>query len=709
MLARLGHFLYRRRRAMLIVVVPVLAVAFAIGGPVFSLLTSGGRDFEDPSSENVRARDRIEHATGANPDVALIALIRPGEPVRNASARAKVDGVVRTMRGDPAVANVFSAFNTHNDAFISKDGMSTYVVASFKPVSGTDETDAAKRLHKQLAGRPGVVLGGPIEANREIDDQIGKDLARAEMFGIPILIVLSILFFRGFVAALLPFGVGLVSIACTLFFLRVTNAVLTLSVFSINLVTGLGLGLAIDYSLFIVSRYREELARSGPGAEALVRTLTTAGRTVAFSALTVAAAMAALFAFPQRFLYSMAFGGLFVSLMSAVVALVFLPALLAVLGARVNALSPAWLRRSAEQTARGEAGIWYSISHVVMRRAVPVAVVTAAILIALGVPFLGIKFAGVDAGVLPREADAREAQGALATDFRQNRTSPIYVVAEEPSSADSRIAAFADDLRRLPHVLAVTAPQRLGRDTSRIDVYSTQRALADATQSLVRDIRGRATSLNVQVGGEAAAFEDQQASFRSHLPYALLFVCLTTAVVLFLMTGSLVLPIKTLILNVLSLSATLGFLVLVFQDGRFEGLLGYTSQHALNASQPILVGAIAFALSTDYAVFLLTRIKEARDRGEGDREAVAVGIERTGRIVTAAALMLAVAIGAFVTSKIILIKQLGLGVAFAVLLDATLVRALLVPSLMRLLGPWNWWAPRPLRRFYDRFGITEAG
>jgi RND superfamily putative drug exporter len=258
-------------------------------------------------------------------------------------------------------------------------------------------------------------------------------------------------------------------------------------------------------------------------------------------------------------------------------------------------------------------------------------------------------------------------------------------------------------------VLAVTQPTRVGADLVRFDVFSTERALADDTQTLLKDIRAQPTSLPVLVGGEAAAFADLQGSFRSQLPWALLFVCLTTGVLLFMLTGSVVIPIKTLILNVLSLSATLGFLVFVFQDGRGEGFLNYTSQHALNASQPILIGAIAFALSTDYAVFLLTRIKEARDQGASNEEAVATGIERTGRIVTAAALMLAVAIGSFVTSEIVLIKQLGLGIAFAVLLDATIVRALLVPSLMKLLGDWNWWAPAPLRRFHDRFGISESG
>jgi uncharacterized membrane protein YdfJ with MMPL/SSD domain len=707
-LTRLAHFIYARRRLALFVIVPCIVVAFAIGGPVISQLTSGARDFDDPGTDSVQARERLQDATGVSPSIGLIVLVRPGAPARGEQARAKVGEIARVLGADPGVARVSSFYNTDNDAFVSKDGQSTYLVASFKPLSEKAQRDAADRLRDELGGREGVKIGGPIEANREIDEQVGKDLARAEMFGIPILLLLSILFFRGLVAALLPFAVAVAAIGFTFFFLRATSTVLSLSVFCINLVTGLGIGLAIDYSLFIVSRYREEIARSGLGAEALARTLATAGRTVAFSALTVAAAMAALLVFPQRFLYSMGVGGVFVSLMAAVSALVFLPALLAVLGPRVDSLSPRWLRRSADRSARGERGAWYAISQFVMRFALPIAIAASTFLILLGLPFLNVRFAGVDAGVLPVDAPARQVQEALARQFDQNRTSPIYVAVEAPASAQGEVQQFADRLRRLPHVLAVTRPTPVSADLTRFDVFSTERALADETQTLLDDIRDQPSSFRVLVGGEAAAFTDLQASFRSRLPWALLFVCVTTGVLLFLLTGSVVIPIKTLILNVLSLSATLGFLVLVFQDGRAEGLLDYTSQHALNSSQPILIGAIAFALSTDYAVFLITRIKEARDHGASNEEAVAVGIERTGRIVTAAALMLAVAIGAFVTSEIILIKQLGLGIAFAVLLDATIVRALLVPSLMKLLGPWNWWAPAPLRRFHERFGISES-
>ena len=709
-LARLADLIHRRRRSALIAAVLFIAVSGALGGPVFGLLSSNGRDFEDPGSESVAAREQLERASGANPDVGLVALVRTGVPVESAAGRAKVEEVRRAISSERTIANVSTAFTTHNRSLISNDGRSTYLVASFKPISGDAEKDAAKRIEHDLKGIDGVTLGGSAIASIEVDDQISKDLARAEQFGIPILLVLSLLFFRGLVAALLPFATGIAAVIGAFLALRLVDLITPLSSYALNLVTGLGIGLAIDYSLFVVWRYREELARSGPGAAALRRTLTTAGRTVAFSALTVAAAMASLFAFPQRFLYSMAFGGVFVSLLSAVSALVFLTAIIAVLGPRVNAVSPARWQDAIARTARAEGGgPWFRLAHGVMRRPLPVATVAAAVLIALGVPFLGVKFTGVDSGVLPRSAPARQAQDAIEMGFPKNETAPIYLAVTAPRSAAKEVLSYAAGLGSLPNAVAVTPPRAVDGETWRIDVYPRSRSLAGSTKTLVHDIRDHPAPFPIRVGGESAAYIDQQASFRSHLPYALLIVAVTTLVLLFLLTGSVVLPVKTLILSVLSLSATLGFLVLVFQDGRFEGLLSYTSQHALNATQPILIGAIAFALSTDYAVFLLTRIKEVRDATGDEVESIAVGLERTGRIVTAAALMLAVAIGAFVTSKIVLIKELGLGVAFAVLIDATIVRALLVPSLMKMLGAWNWWAPEPLRRVHRRIGLHEAG
>jgi RND superfamily putative drug exporter len=396
-----------------------------------------------------------------------------------------------------------------------------------------------------------------------------------------------------------------------------------------------------------------------------------------------------------------------VSLIAAAVALTVLPAVLALLGGRVNALSPQRLRRAAETDARHEArGWWYRLSRLVMRRPARVAVLSAALLIALGLPFLGVKFTSVDATVLPKDEPARIVDTALKRDFPAGRTTPIVVAAHTaPGPAADR---FARQLGAVQGVGAVAPPRAAGPGLTRIDVFTPYGDLSEQSQSLVRKLRALHAPFDVGVAGRTAAFVDQKQSLAAHIPVALAWLAITTFVVLFMFTGSVILPLKALVMNGLTISAAFGLLVLVFQHGRLESLLGYVSQGALESSQPVVLFAVAFGLSTDYGVFLLSRIKEARDSGVPDREAVAVGLERTGRIVTAAALLFCVAIGAFATSRIIFIKEVGLGTAVAVLIDATIVRALLVPSLMELLGRWNWWAPRPLRRLHARFGLDEG-
>jgi RND superfamily putative drug exporter len=503
--------------------------------------------------------------------------------------------------------------------------------------------------------------------------------------------------------------VGGLAIVGTFVVLRLASESIDISIFALNLTTGLGLGLAIDYSLFIVSRYREEIERVGAGREALRNTMATAGRTVLFSSITVAAALAALLTFPQRFLYSMGLGGMSVALIAAVIALVVLPAVLALLGERVNALAPKRLQRAAHRDARpAAAGAWYRLSRFVMRRPGRIAAASAAFLIALGIPFLGVNFVSVDATILPDGSAPRTVDERLASEFPPNRTEPIELVAT--GASEGELGAYAERVGALEGVTAVAPPQRLGDGgTALLRAVPAPDTISDSAQELVKDVRALDPPFDVLVGGRTAEFVDQKASLADHLPLAILIVVGSTFVVLFLMTGSVVLPVKAALMNLLSISATFGALVLIFQDGRLEGLLDYTSQGGLETTQPLFLAMVAFGLSTDYAVFLLSRIKEARDAGASDSEAVAVGLERTGRIVTAAALLFSVAIGAFVTSEIIFIKQLGLGTAIAVLIDATIVRALLVPSLMELLGRRNWWSPRLLRRLHARIGLSEAG
>jgi RND superfamily putative drug exporter len=403
----------------------------------------------------------------------------------------------------------------------------------------------------------------------------------------------------------------------------------------------------------------------------------------------------------------MGLGGMMVALIAAGVALIVLPAVLALLGTRVNSLAPRRLRGAADRDARSaESGFWYRLSRAVMRRPGRIAIASAALMILMGLPALGIKFTSVDASVLPETASARQVMEVLAHDFPPGRTEPIYIAAE--TQPGPQLNAYARELRGLQGVDSVSRPRPAGAGVTVLDVHPKGSLLSEASQEVVRDVRALNPPFTAEAGGETAHFVDLKQSLVDHMPLALLIIVAATIAVLFMMTGSLVLPLKALVMNALTLSATFGLLVLVFQDGRLEGLLGYTSQGALEATQPIVLAAIAFGLSTDYGVFLLSRIKEARDRGASDREAVAIGLERTGRIVTAAALLFCVAIGAFATSQIIFIKEVGIGTALAVLIDATIVRALLVPSLMELLGHLNWWAPRPLRRLRERTGIVAA-
>ncbi len=658
------RFVIRWRRWILAGASVFTVAAFAIGGTVAESLVTDNAQFDDPASESVRAKDAIEAAVGREATPGIVALVREGS----------VDAVRDRIERDPAIAATVVDGDT--------------VLAFMKAGDTAAKADGVDRIVAAFADDAGVLLGGAEVAGTQIGETVSADLARAELLALPIILLLSFWIFRGGVAALLPPLVGMISIGTTFLGLRVISEGIDLSVFALNLVTALGLGLAIDYSLFIVSRFREELATGAETAAAIGATLRTAGRTVLFSSLTVAAAMASLLVFPQQFLYSMGIGGIFVALASAAVALIVLPALLAVLGAKVNAWAP---RRWRQPVSSGR---WARLAAWVMRRPGRVALASGAVMVALALPALGTTFVGVDATVLPESASARQVAEALDARGAAGAAVPVTVVTSAAIPEATRA-----ELGELPGAAAAGPSVRLGEEVWAVEIVPRERVLADATKELVRDVR---SALPVAlVAGETAQQLDLQASLRASLPWAIAVLVLTTFVLLFLFTGSVVLPLKALVMNALTISATFGAMVLLFQWG-----LG---RDGLEATQPILLCAIAFGLSTDYAVFLLSRIKEGRDRGLSDRDAVAEGLERTGRIITAAALLFCVAVGAFATSSISFIQEVGIGTAIAVLLDATIVRALLVPSLMALLGRWNWWAPRPLTRLHARLGLAEAG
>jgi uncharacterized membrane protein YdfJ with MMPL/SSD domain len=706
MLSRLATFLQSNGRRVLMVAVVLAAIAAVLGAGVSKRLSPYGSN--DPATQSVQATNRFQAATGRQIDPGVVALVSSGD-VRSPAARQRVQSVAAKLSAQPDVASVASFYTTNNPAMVARDGRATYVVAYFEAVSDTRLSDDAKLIESRFASERDVKLGGDAIANAQVGTQVGNDLAHAELLAFPLIFLLSLLFFRSVVASLLPPLLGGLAIVGTFFLLRVISTFTDLSVFALNLTTGLGLGLAIDYSLFIVSRYREEAARDGFGLEALRRTLQTAGRTVLFSSVTVAFSAASLVIFPQRFLYSMGIAGAVVALLAATLALTVLPALLVVLGPRVNALSPRRLRQAAERDARpAHSGAWYRLAQFVTRRPAQVAIASTAALVALAIPFFTqVRFITADARVLPASASAHQVQTALDTQFPPNRTTPLEVVVGAPASSPE-VRALAQRISTLPDVSSVAPAQPAGRETSLLQVAPVDGPLTSRTEQLVRDVRAIHPPYYLGVAGQTAAYLDLEHSLAAHVPVALAIVVGATLIILFVMTGSVVLPVKAVVMNALNLSAVFGILVLIFQHGNLEGLLGYHSSGALDATQPILLFAIGFGLATDYGVFLLARIKEAHDAGAPNNEAVALGLERTGRIVTAAALLFAVAVGAFATSQIVFIKELGIGTALAVLLDASVIRALLVPSLMALLGSLNWWAPRPLRWLHERIGLREG-
>ncbi|MBW3653698.1 MAG: MMPL family transporter [Actinobacteria bacterium] len=708
MLAPIARLVTAHPRRVLVATVAFLALAIGFGVPVTTKLSvDPDLDFIDPQSESNVTGEELREAIGRGLSPGIIVLVRSGAPLRSDAGRAKLRQVVERVEAVPGVAETRSALSDPRPAspFVSQDGRSSFVAVFVR--AGADGEETGLRVDEATDDVPGVQVGGGAVAGPAVGDQVSEDLARAEMIAFPLLFILALVVFRGAIAALLPLFVGLLTIMTTFLGLRLFNEATSLSIFALNLAIGLGLGLAIDYSLFVLSRYREEMERDGPGREALLRTLRTAGRTVVFSALTVAAAMLSLLVFPQRFLYSMAISGSLTALGAGLISLTALPALLMVLGERIDAFAPKRWRHREAATRRG---FWYRLSHGVMRRPVLVAVTSAAVLIAAGIPFLRIDFVGVDASVLPDSAEAKQVDTALRSEFPPGRASPLHVAVSAPRASGAEVRAYSRRLAGLATVAAVDPPRFVGDDTWLVSVVPTVGALEKPALDLVRAVRAGPAPGPVQprVAGESARFVDQRAGLADRLPLAVAVLAITTLLILFAMTGSVILPLKALLMNVLGLSAAFGLLVFIFQDGRLEGLLDYTSQGGLEITQPLVLLAIAFGLSTDYGVFLLTRIKEARDAGAPNDEAVALGIQRTGRIVTAAALLLVVAIGAFATSDIVFIKQIGVGVAAAVLIDATIIRALLVPALMKLLGERNWWAPRPLARLHARLRLGEA-
>jgi RND superfamily putative drug exporter len=733
LMRRLGHVVTRYRWAVLVVTLLLLPVAGVLGGPVKGKLSAGG--FSDPAAEASRAAALLqdEYRTGS-PNVVLLVTAGKGTAgVDDPAVAERGAALTRELAATPGLVDAVSYWSLGNVAPLrSTDGRQALVLGR---VLGDEDDlrDAADGIAARFDGRHDDVVtvgvGGFGEVFRQITQQAEVDLQKAEKLSMPVTLLLLLVVFGSAVAAALPLGVGIVAVLGTFLVLTVFTAFTQVSVFALNLTTAMGLGLAIDYSLFIVSRYREELAAGRAPNSALLRTMQTAGRTVAFSAFTVAISLAALLLFPLAYLRSFAYAGVGVVALAAVGAVVVLPALLAVLGDRIE--KGQVLRRRGGAGAGVEHGFWYRRAHAVMRRPGPIAVGVVVLLGVLGAPFFHFTAGQADDRVLPASSAVRAVHDDLRRHFTSNEASALTVVAARGTStpSDADIDAYAARLSTLPGVARVDAATgyylagakaKVADDLSKrfvpgggatgtwLSVVPAVEPYSPAGEALVAAVRHAEAPFDVLVGGPTADLVDSKASLGARLPIALGLIAAATFVLLFLMTGSVVVPLKALALNLLSLSATFGMLVWVFEDGHLSGLLSFTPTGSISVHTPILLFCIAFGLSMDYEVFLLSRIKEEYDLGHANEEAVAVGLEKTGSIVTAAALLLAVVFVAFATAEVSVVKVFGVGLTLAVLVDAFLIRTLLVPAFMKMAGRANWWAPRALRRFHLRFGIWES-
>ncbi len=716
MVATLGRLTYDRRRLVLALAGLFAVLAAVFGPPVGNEVSTGG--FDDPAAESSRAAAALTEAFGPNADDVLVVYRDAGLTTDDPAYAAQLGEVLARIPADD-VAQVVQPFtpglpDAVRASLIGADGHTVLVALGLTATDSQAGIATYLDLRDELTAPTGwtTSFAGEYPVYSEMQERAEQDIARAEMLAMPVLLVLMALIFGSLVAALLPVAVGGVAIVGAMLLLRGVAQVTDVSTFAVNVATILGLGLAIDYSLFVVSRFREELARHGDVRRAVARTVATAGRTVAFSGLTVAIAFGGLLFFPQMFMRSMGLGGIAVVLVDVTLALTLLPALLAVLGRRVDA---GRLPRSltARLTARrratdGAAHGWARLAAFVLRRPALVTAGATALLAVLAVPALGLVSGESDVADLPTSSEARQADAQLRDQFgHMGATTLDVVVRGDVGPGD--LAGFVGALDALPHATAVDVA-RQADGVTHLQVRTDGTPAAPTTADLVhavRDLPGPAGA-EVLVGGAGTAGVDSLASILRVLPWTLLFVAGVTLVLLFAALGSVVLPVKAVVMNVLSLGATLGVVAWGFSDGHLAGALDFTVTGKVEAANLVLIGLIAFGLAMDYELFLLSRVREERLAGADDTTAIARGLTRSGRTITSAALLLVVVLVAMVTGSVTFIKLIGAGLAFAVALDATVVRALLVPAVMRLLGRAAWWLPAPLARLHARIAVSEG-
>jgi RND superfamily putative drug exporter len=717
MFLRVGGFVVRRARAVLLVSVVLLVGAVVVGIGAFGKLQTDGA-FQDPAADSTTAQRLLDEHFGGADSVVLLVHARSGTVDDPAVSAAGVDAA-RRLAAEPGAAGVVSYWQAHDPGLRSADGRYALVVGSER----TGHELGSGALAKLAGSGSGwsVTVGGGAAVSADVTAQVGKSLAVAEAVAVPIILVLLFLAFGSAVAALLPLAIGTVAITGTFAELSVLGSVTHVAVYAINLTTALGMSLAIDYALLMVSRYREELARGADPERAVTTAVATAGRTIVFSGTTVVAALAVLLIFPLYFLRSFAYAGIGVVLISMASAVLLLPALLVVLGRRVNAGRLPWAKGGPPSTA---APLWGRVAGLVMRRPLLTALPVVAVLLVLASPLLHVSFGTPDDRVLRTDTSSRSVGDVLRKDFPGSTANAVDVVTEGPvGPADLR--TFAASLSALPDAVRVQTaagtfahgrqvsaagnPGLAGRGGARLSVATAADPRSAAAKRLVHQARDLAAPAGVRahVGGQTAQLVDTEHAIGSRLPLAGLLVVLTTFVVLFLFTGSLLQPVRSLLLNVLTLSATAGLMVWIFQSGHLSGWLDFAPL-PLDTSMLVLLFCIAFGLSMDYEVIVLSRIKELHDRGADNRTAVTEGLANSGRIVTTAAALIAVSFLAFGTSTVSFLQLFGVGAGFAVLVDATLVRVVLVPACQAALGRAAWYAPPAMRRLYARIGVVEG-
>jgi putative drug exporter of the RND superfamily len=723
----------------IIAITALIMVACGVFGiPVANDLSAGG--FQDPTSESAQATKVLIDKFGRG-DMELLITVSSEQGADSAAAKAVGTDIASQLQASPYVVEVTSAWTAPASAapaLMSKDGKTGLIVAGI-----TGGESGAQKHAKALTGqlvhdRDGVTVraGGEAMTYVQINGQSEKDLLMMELIAIPLSFLVLVWVFGGLLSAALPLAVGAFAILGSMAVLRAVTFATDVSIFALNLTVAMGLALAIDYTLLIISRYRDELAEGADRNHALVRTMVTAGRTVLFSALTVALSMVAMVLFPMYFLKSFAYAGIAVVTFAAIAAIVVAPAAIVLLGDRLDSLDvrrlarrvlgrPEPVRKPVEQT------FWYRSTKYVMRRAIPISLAIIALLLVLGAPFLGAKWGFPDDRVLPQSQTARQVGDDLRTNFAVDSARNVTVVIPDAKGiTPADLDGYAAALSQVPDVSSVSAPggtfaggrqvgppsaaTGLKNDSVFLTVASTAPLFSDASQAQLDRLREVSTPAghSVQLTGVAQINRDSSDAITSRLPLVLGVIAAITFVLLFLLTGSVVLPLKALVLNVLSLTAAFGALVWIFQDGHL-GALGTTPTGTLVANMPVLLFCVAFGLSMDYEVFLVSRIREywlrsGKTRADND-ESVALGLARTGRVVTAAALLMSISFAALIAAQVAFMKMFGLGLTLAVLADATLVRVLLVPAFMHLLGRWNWWAPKPLARLHERIGLNESG